>query len=247
MLPPSQATDASAREEMGGRLLNRELCDMNQALPAFPSPVGCGETSTSRTQSLDAEHLLSHAEQAIIPKPNGCPDDLLGPEPSSRWVKRLKLSGSDFAHGTKSSKMGQGSSHEKVNKFFSKFLRCGITSSEPTEGRSHGKEQMEDQKPMLLRNDKSSSIESVKKSQCVTLSHPWIRRWCHNQTASPRKNPEAVVVREPQSSKAAEFQKKQFPSIAAMALMGKSMCGFHPCEFRKEGSFVAWNTKGVLR
>ena len=37
-----------------------------------------------------------------------CPDDPLGPKPSSRWFKRLKMSTSDtFAHGTKSSKNGR--------------------------------------------------------------------------------------------------------------------------------------------
>lgn len=65
--------------------------------------------------------------------------------------------------------------------------------------------------------------------------------WCHNQTASPQKKPEAVMVCEPQCSKAVdEFQKKQFPRIAAIVLMGKAMCGSHPREFRKRGSFVHW-------
>jgi hypothetical protein len=49
------------------------------------------------------------------------------------------------------------------------------------------------------------------------------------------------MVCEPQWSKAVdEFQKKQFPSIVAMVLMGKALCGFHPCEFRKRGSLVVW-------
>ncbi|KAL4615809.1 hypothetical protein ACB092_07G154000 [Castanea dentata] len=248
--PIHQAVDASAGEEMGGRLLNMEFHNINQVLPDLPalaSPVDCKDTSTSRTQSLDAEHLLSHAEQPMTFKSSGCRDDPLGTEPSSRWVKRLKYSASDSAHGAKSSKMGGASSHEKVSKFFSRFLKCGITSSETTMVRCHNKEKMTlDQNEMLLKNGESSSLDSVKKCPDVTLSHPWIQRWCRNQTASPQKKPEAVMVCEPQCSKVAidEFQKKQFPSIAAMALMGKAMCSFHPCEFKKRGSFVVWNAKG---
>ena len=143
-----------------------------------------------------------------------CPDDPLGPEPSSKWFKRLKMSTSDsFAHGTKSSKMGEVSSREKVNKMFNKIMNCSKTSS-------------------------------VRKSQEISLSRSWIHRWCRHRAASPNKKPDAVVLCEPQSSKATldEHQKKQFPSIAAMALMGKAINGFHPCEFRRKGSLIVWST-----
>lgn len=236
--------------------MSRELCDINQALPDLPalaSPVGCGETSPSRTQSLDVEHILSHAEQPGTSKSSGYPDGPLGPEPSSRWVKRLKLSScssAHAAHGTKSSKLEEAPSHEKVNKFFSKLWKCGTTSSDPMMGRWHGKGQMAlDQNAISFWNREPSSVDSAKKSQHITLSHPWIRRWCHNQATAPRKTPNSVVVCQPRCSNATldDFQKKQFPSIAAMALMGKAMRGFRSCEFRKRGSFVVWNTEGVLR
>lgn len=241
----SQAAGSSAREVMGGRLLNGGSSGMNQELtdlPAMASPAGCMETSTSRTESLDVGDL-SHAEEAIIPKSNGCADGAHRSEPSCRWIKRLKLNGSGSSHGTKISKMGQASSHRKVNKLFGRMLRRGMASSEPAGGRTLGKEKMEDQNAVFLRNDKPSTFDSVTKSQGVTLSHPWIRRWCQNRTASPQKKPQGRVVCEPECSKATdEFQKKQFPSIAAMALMGKAVCGFHPCELKKGGSFVVWNT-----
>ncbi|KAG2705669.1 hypothetical protein I3760_05G067000 [Carya illinoinensis] len=249
----SRAADTSAREEMRSIPVTRDLCDINQALPDLPalsSPVGCRETSPSRTQSLDVGHLLSHAEQPGTSKSSGCPDGHLGPEPSSRWVKRLKLSSCRSAHGTKSSKLEEASSHEKVNKFSCKVLKYGTTSLDPTMVRCHGKEQMAlDQNAIFLRNGKPSTVDSVKKSQHVTLSHPWIRRWCHSSAATPRKTSKSVVVCQPQCSKATldDFQKKQFPSIAAMALMGKALRGFRSCEFRKRGSFVVWNSEGVLR
>lgn len=247
-LPSSQTTIASAREEVGGRLPNTDLPDMNEvlsALPAVASSVNDGEPSTSRTQSLDAEHLLSNVEQPTNSKPSHCSGGPLGPKPSSRWVKRLKLSASD-SFGTRSLKMGDTSSHEKVNKLFHKIMKCSLTSSESQLGIHHSKELMSlDQTAKLSRKGQSSLIGSAEKDKDMMLSRSWIQRWCHNRAASPQKKPDAVVLCEPQSSKIAfnDLQKKQFPSIAAMALMGKVMNGFHPCEFRKRGSFVVWNTK----
>lgn len=249
----SVATVAPARE-FRGRLPNSDLPDMNQELPALPAPASSmddKEASTSRTQSFDVDHILAHVEEPIHSKSSPYRDVSFEVDPSSRWVKRLRVSASDsFAHGTKTSKMGETSSNEKLNKFFSKIMKHKMPSSEFTWGRRRGKEPMElDQTAVLLRNGDSSSIDSLKKSQDITLSHSWIRRWCRNRSAAPKKKPDAVVVCEPQSSKAAldELQKKQFPSIAAMALMGKAMTSFHPCEFRKRGSLVVWDAKGFLR
>lgn len=242
--PTSQSAFTSGREEIGARLTYTKLFDINQVAP-FASSAEERETSTSKTLSLDVEHLLSHAEQPTNSKSSASPEGPQGPEPGSRWVKRLKLSASQSAHGTKSSKMGEASSHEKVNKFSNRIMKCGITSSQPAMGRFLGKEQMaSDQTATLLRNGESSSIDSGAKIQNITLSHPWIRRWS-NKIASQKKS-EAVVVFKSQRLKATvdELQKKQFPSIAAMALMGKAMSGFHPCEFANKGSFVVWNTKG---
>ncbi|BBH09393.1 F-box family protein [Prunus dulcis] len=161
--PTSQSAFTSGREEIGARLTYTKLFDINQVAP-FASSAEERETSTSKTQSLDVEHLLSHAEQPTNSKSIASPEGPQGPEPGSRWVKRLKLSASQSAHGTKSSKMGEASSHEKVNKFSNRIMKCGITSSQPSMGRFLGKEQMAlDQTATLLRNGKSSSIDSGRK------------------------------------------------------------------------------------
>ncbi|RVX12194.1 F-box protein [Vitis vinifera] len=200
----SVATVAPARE-FRGRLPNSDLPDMNQELPALPAPASSmddKEASTSRTQSFDVDHILAHAEEPIHSKSSPYRDVSLEVDPSSRWVKRLRVSASDsFAHGTKTSKLGETSSNEKVNKFFSKIMKHNMPSSEFTWGRRRGKEPMELDQTAV---------------------------WCRNRSAAPKKKPDAVVVCEPQSSKAAldELQKKQFPSIAAMALMGKAMTSF---------------------
>ncbi|KAK8509008.1 hypothetical protein V6N13_130754 [Hibiscus sabdariffa] len=225
-----------------------ELPDMNEGLPAVPAVANSmddGGASTSRTQSLDAEHLLCHAEQPANSNTTACPDGLLGPDPSSRWVKRLKLSTSDpFASGTKSSRIGEVSSREKINKI-SKIMNCSRKSSEPTVGRSFVRPKLAlDQTPVLLKNGDSTSSGSVRKSHDMSLSRAWIHRWCRHKAAPRNKKPDAAVLCEPQSSRATsdELEEKQFPSIAAMALMGKAMNGFHPCEFRRKGSLIIWNT-----
>ncbi|XP_034902422.1 uncharacterized protein [Populus alba] len=208
-LPASQAGMPSVRQETKGRQMNTELPDINQELTVLPglarSPDNM-ETSTSRTQSLDAECFLPHAEHSTNSKSSDCPDTPVRLDPCSRWFKRLKAS---------VSKVEEASSHQKFN-----------------------------QTAELLRNAESYSTDPARKIQEITLSHVWVQRWFHNPSASPKKNPGAVAVSKPESSEAAlDFQKKQFPSTAAMALMGKAMNGFCPCEYRKSGSSVVWNTK----
>ncbi|XVF67740.1 hypothetical protein PTKIN_Ptkin10aG0146300 [Pterospermum kingtungense] len=242
-------TENATEEETGNKIVNTELPDMNEGLPALPAvanSIDDGETSTSRTQSLDVEHLLFHAEQPSNSNTATYLDGPLGPDPSSRWVKRLKLSAPNpFVLGTKSSKIGEVSSSEKVNKIFSKTINCGETSSEPTVARSHvGPKLALDQTATLLKKGDSTSSDSVRKSREISLSCSWIHRWCRHRVASPNKKPDALVLCEAQSSKATsdELQKKQFPSIAAMALMGKAMTGFRPSEFRRKGSLIVWDS-----
>ncbi|XP_044508505.1 uncharacterized protein LOC123227546 isoform X2 [Mangifera indica] len=247
----SQAVVASTREETGGRLPNIELPDINQELPALPSvadSVDDRETSSSRTQSLDVEHLPSHVELPTNSKSGAFPDGRMGSDPSIRWVKRLKLSApGSFAHGTKSSETEEASSHEKVNKFVNEITRCNITNSEPTIGRCSDKEPMAlDQTAGFLKNGDSSFSKTQRKPQDITLSNSWIRRWCHERSASRTENRDEVTLCEPRSSKSTldELQKKQFPSIGAMALMGKVLNTFQQCEFRKKGSYIVWKTWG---
>ncbi|PSS29442.1 F-box protein [Actinidia chinensis var. chinensis] len=235
---PSQPTTASAGEEVGFRCSITRLPDINEEIPVLPAAgrsMDNAEPSTSRTQSLDAEHLLAHTEH---------PDDHPIVEPSRRWLKHFRLSVPDsLALGTKSSNLGETSSRERVDKLFSKIMKGSKSSnSKPT---SHGKDKAIAQDAIVLGNGDSSSTESAKQGRDILLSHPWIQRWCHNRDATHQKKPEAVVVCEPLSTKMEfdELQNKQFPSIAAMALMGKAMSGFQQCEFQKRGSFVVWNTK----
>lgn len=248
----SQDIVASAREEVECRWAIARLPDIKEEIPVLPAATGSmdnPEPSSSRTQSLDAEHLLSHAEQFSKINSSSYPSGLPRPEPTSRWLKRLRRSTSDsFGLGTKCSNLGEASSHEKVNKFSSKIMKSSKNgSSEQLLGKFHGKEEMAaDRSKILSQNGESLSADLLKKDNDKLLSNPWIRRWCHNRAATQQKKPEAVVACEPKSTmmEFGKVQFKQFPSIAAMALMGKTMNGFQQCEFQRKGSSVVWNTKG---
>lgn len=243
--PTSQPVFPSTEEETRNNRVKTNLPDINQELPDLAAYGDDKETSTSKTQSLDVEHLLSHAVQPKRLKSSARSDSYLEQEPSSIWVKRLKLSPTS-ACGTKSSEMAEASSHEKVNKFFSKIMNRSINNSEPPMGTCEGKEQtIRNQTAFLLRNSESSPIESKRENQDIKISHPWIQRWCRNVAVAPPKKSKAVEFFEPQCLKVMsnEVQQKHFPSLAAMALMGKAMTGFRPCEFTKKGGLVVWNCK----
>lgn len=243
-MPTSQGAITSGRERTKAGLTNIVIPDTNQEPHTLTSPVDERETSASRTQSLDVEHLLSHAEEHGNSKSTTCGYGSLGPEPSSRWVKRLKLCASDSALGTESEKIGETSSHEKVNKIFNKITKGRKTSLEP-KVISLVEEQNVPDLVATMSTDGKPSFFKAKKTVEVALSHPWIRRWSNNHAASSPTNHELMELHEPQSSDTAieRFQKKQFPSVAAMALMGKAMGSIHPCQFVKKGPLVVWNTK----
>ncbi|XP_050232015.1 uncharacterized protein LOC126680833 [Mercurialis annua] len=253
--PAFEAATVSVREETGIRLPTIELPDINKEVPENPGVASSsddGPGSTSRTQSLDAEHFLHPAEHPTKSRSSGCSDTSLRLDPYCRWVKRLKTSTSDsFAQGTKIMKMEEASSHGKINKLFGNILNHGKTSSESSEPKmfkSYGKQHVvADHNIDLQRNIESTHTYSVQKSQDKIISHAWIGRWCHNQAASSKwKAESAVVVRKPNSEANEDAsQKRQFPSIGAMALMGKAMNGFQACEFRKRGSSIVWNTRGL--
>ncbi|KAJ8622434.1 hypothetical protein MRB53_030963 [Persea americana] len=210
--------------------------------------VDSRERSTSRTESLDVEHLLSHVEHPENSN-SSQPCNPLYPEPSSRWVKRLRLSASDsHAFGTKCLKMGDVSSSDKVNKLLNRITSYGRTNSEPASHVCRGKGLKQFDKTSIVLRNMDSSGGLVKDRSDLSLSHSWIRRWCRNRETTTQARPAPQVACEPEDSKFSleEIQKKQFPSIAAMALMGKAVTSFRPCEFRKKGgSLVVWNTDVV--
>ncbi|OIV99494.1 hypothetical protein TanjilG_17304 [Lupinus angustifolius] len=245
----SQVVITSVGEDSKRKLVYAALPDINQEPPevltlACPVALACTladrETSTSITNSLYAEHLLSHADGHSRSKSG---NSSLGSDPSSRWVKRLKLCPLSSAHGTRSATIEEITLHEKVNNIFSK-MKGNKTNLEPKMAYHAEVQMVPDLCATVLTNGNSSSTKE-KKTAASTLLHPWIRRWSRNHDVSPQKRHELAELRKPKSSNTPEeFQKKQFPSIAAMAMMGKAMNCLNPSELMKKGPVVVWNVKG---
>lgn len=239
--PDRLELDCSRKEETGYKQFK---LDINLELPA---PTDNMEASSSRTESLDLGSILAHAERPNSSRIDLCPEGLFQQDPGSRWVKRLKVSDScSLAFGTKNSDFVVETSHEKSYKLFGKIPKPTVTSFELASSKRPGKELMaHNNTPYLAMNSRPSSMSAIKKDMELLTSHSWIQRLLHDRATTAPKRPQSVVLCEPQTSKLDldNFWKKQLPSLGAMALMGKAMNGFHPCEFHRKGSLVVWNTK----
>ncbi|CAA7035603.1 unnamed protein product [Microthlaspi erraticum] len=207
-----------------------EIPDMNEEPPLVLDrensvDVHQGETSNSATQSMNVDNFLSRDCKRVRleqePEPN-----------SSRWVKRLKTNASDCSgHDetkslmkTEEASLGQKGS----NNLFLEILKSGINNLQP-------------------RNQETttSQIKNLKQGggEDITLLHPWIQRWCKKKATSTDQGEGQEVRFEPENQK--ETERKQYPSIAAMALMGKALSGLNPYGLRKTESLMVWNARDL--
>ncbi|CAN6821155.1 unnamed protein product [Brassica oleracea] len=202
-----------------------EIPDMNEEPPLVMDGENSvdghqgEETSNSATQSMNVDHFLSR----------GCKRVRLEQEPeasSSRWVKRLKRNSFDSSgHDETKSLMKIEEEGNNNNNLFLEILKSGINNLQPR-----------NQEPA------TPQIKNVNQGgDDVTLQHPWIRRWCKKKDTD---QPEGGDVRfETENQK--EMEKKQYPSIAAMALMGKALSGLNPYGLRKTDSLMVWNARDL--
>lgn len=228
-----------SKRDTGYEQCSSELPGMNFELPAASGKMlDNREPSTSRTESLDMETLLANAEHS---ESEHCLGSWAKTEPSHVWVKRLKLSASDSFIGTKNSSLRP--CNKKNNLVLARNQEGSKINSE---GGNHGKELMVLDKTTALPKQGEYFFAESSKSRDSFLSDSWIQRWRHGKATNSKKKLEPVVLCEPQSSKLEleleleDIKKKQFPSIAAMALMGRAMRAFQPCQFQKKGSLVVW-------
>ncbi|CAL1353541.1 unnamed protein product [Linum trigynum] len=246
--PISQdAMIALVSQEVRGRTLEKQLPDINEVFHVLPDVPGTADgtkqTSTSITQSLDGDCWPPLADNPTNWKSSALPDPV-GLDPCSRWVKRLKPSATDLVACNLAE-----ASNKKATRIFSKMLKCGQASSEPKKiSEPHCEDLRGNDCPTeLVRKTEASFANSEGRTLDAIHSHPWIRRWCHDPVTSLARKPDCVMSSESRAAKwgaADDLPRKQFASIAAMALMGKAMTGFRPCEFRKRGSLILWSNKG---
>ncbi|EOA30528.1 hypothetical protein CARUB_v10013651mg [Capsella rubella] len=205
-----------------------EIPDMNEEPPLVQDRENSveghqGETSNSATQSMNAEHFLSRECKRVRLEAED--------EPSSRWVKRLKTNASESSgHGETKSLMKneEASKGQKGNNnLFLEIMKSGINNLQPR-----------NQEPV------TSQIKNQNQGgEDITLLHPWIQRWCKKKATSTDQPEGQEASFEPENQK--EIEKKHFPSIAAMALMGKALSGLNPYALRKTDSLMVWNARDL--
>lgn len=221
------------------RVMKSEIPDINQEpLTCFaPTTLNDRTLTGSKTESLNSEHLeeSSYINSQIdtFPMAGSC----------SRWVERFRLgtSGSQ-ATGTKSWNFEDGCI-DNVNKLLSRIMNYYKTSSEPALHMHLGREaeQQLEKSANLLKQKESFLVEPVKEEHEISLLHPWIQRWRRREVPRQATKPLPKVVCEPEISFDQDFQAREFPSVGAMALMGKAITTL-PCEFRRKGPLVVWKT-----
>ncbi|WZY84545.1 hypothetical protein YC2023_030929 [Brassica napus] len=201
-----------------------EIPDMNEEPPLVMDGENSvdghqgEETSNSATQSMNVDHFLSRGCKRV-----GLEQE---PEASSNWVKRLKRNSFDSSgHDETKSLMKieeEGNNNNNNNNLFLEILKSGINNLQP-------------------RNQEPDTPQIKGGDDDVTLQHPWIQRWCKKKDTD---QPEGEDVRfETENQK--EMEKKQYPSIAAMALMGKALSGLNPYGLRKTDSLMVWNARDL--
>ncbi|XP_010447062.1 PREDICTED: F-box protein At2g16365-like [Camelina sativa] len=177
-----------------------------------------GQTSSAATQSMKVEHFQNNNTKLL----SECKRIWSDSETNTRsQVKRLKTNTSYYSGNETDSMMAveEGPSGKKVNYFFHRIIEINKPGSRRY------------QKPS------ASQIKNLNMGEDV---NPWIQRWCKKkagETHVPRGGKEV----NPQST----ALEKQFPSIAAMAMMKKALNGLNPTGCRKTNSLFVWNTEDL--
>lgn len=198
--------------------------DMNTDIPGTSKSHQAESSGSQKVPQNDNPKILEIEEDSDTSRtkttstdskrPSNSPKEIThsDSEPSSRWLKRLRASPLDpIPLNTKRFKKGNVSSSSEMQNLLARVV-----------------------------NYNKSISKNVECSQVVDSFNEniWIKRWCKSSNSKK----DALVLCEPENTKLTneKYEAKQFPSLAAMALMGKQVINFRPCEFQKKGSATVW-------
>ncbi|KAF8716279.1 hypothetical protein HU200_026564 [Digitaria exilis] len=157
----------------------------------------------------------------------------IGAEPSDRWLKRLQLDISEpNIRGSKRPKILGSPPLGQTNSMFDITVPCnkidtGMIGAAEDKSSNEGNNELQDKQERSPVPAKSMNS--------------WIGRWC--QGGNPVFHEDSGKGRQAtKPDQPAEELEGQFPSIAAMAMMGRVMNKLRPCEHQKKGPFVVWKT-----
>ncbi|PVH38221.1 hypothetical protein PAHAL_5G201600 [Panicum hallii] len=194
------------------------------------------EWSMPKTSSMNLDLVLFQISRMRNPISSALIESPVCSEPSDRWLKRLQNDILDpHFPCSKRSKIGDGPPPGGSCTIFGQELNFDT-----------GKADMINQaKEVQLRYGRLINQQNLEGSLISAKSlNSWIGRWC--QGGTPIYHGTSNV--EKQTSKfnmPPDDLGGQFPSIAAMAMMGRAMNKLRPCELQKRGPSVVWKTQGL--
>ncbi|XP_015692775.1 uncharacterized protein LOC102722302 [Oryza brachyantha] len=153
-------------------------------------------------------------------------------EPSDRWLKRLQLDSKDpHLPGSKRPKVGD--CRPVIEEPSSMRPCCDGSDDDIVDG---DKEEQGLVEEVQIQGARETSPAGAK------IDSRWIGRWCqggvpvyHEDDPDQRKEATKPVL-------ASGGLEGQFPSITAMAMMGRAMSKVRPCQQERRGSFMVWKT-----
>lgn len=194
------------------------------------------EWSRSKTSSMNIDLVLYKISRMRNPISSALIESPVCSEPSDKWLKRLGHDVSDpYFLSSKRSKVGDDSTPGGACTVFGQELGCdmgkdGMLNHVKEDEPAHGR----------LINQKNRE-DSPTSSKCLSR---WIGRWC--QGGTPLFHATSNVEKHtPKSNMPPDDLEGQFPSIAAMAMMGRVMNKLRPRELQRRGPSVVWKTQGL--
>lgn len=183
----------------------------------------------ARTTNLDL--ILSQMRRMRKQISSGLVQPPIGAEPSDRWLKRLQLDVSDSdIPGSKRPKVGGSPPLRQLDCLFDMALPCG-----------YGTETIDGVKEDQALDEGNKLLDKQERSPIAAKSmNTWIGRWCQGGTPVFHEDPGQTRHGTEPDQPSEELG--QFPSIAAMAMMGRVMNKLRPCEHQKKGPLVVWKT-----
>ncbi|RCV16656.1 hypothetical protein SETIT_3G155700v2 [Setaria italica] len=186
------------------------------------------------TRITNLDLILSQMSRMRNQISSGMVQPPIGAEPSDRWLKRLQLDISDpDIPGSKRPKIGDSPPLGETKCLFDMALPCNkidgemIGCAKEDQGLDEGNNELQDKQERTSVPAKSMNS--------------WIGRWCQGGTSVFHEDlGQGRQERKPDQP--SEELEGQFPSIAAMAMMGRVMNKLRPCEHQKKGPFVVWKT-----
>uniref|UniRef100_A0A0D9V4A0 Uncharacterized protein n=1 Tax=Leersia perrieri TaxID=77586 RepID=A0A0D9V4A0_9ORYZ len=191
--------------------------------------------SMSKTSSMNIDLVLFQISGMRNPIPNDLNEPPVCPDPSEKWLKRLQHdTSSSHVPCSKKSKVGDGPMAGGACTEFGEVFNCGSNSSDVIKHVEN---------KLMCKGFIDQQSEEGSPMPAKSLNR-WIGRWCRGGT--PVFHGISNIERqEDKSDMPLDRLESQFPSIAAMAMMGRAMNKLRPCELQKRGPSVVWRTEGL--